>query len=143
MNLYFTHTHCFLFYTNILLLQNSSKYPESHPLSQCPFVELQVFFNKQFPLQWLLQSIPNVSFSQPVVKNINILYYKTYNNKFCKNIFIKTSHTSCLTESAGIVYVWFLSQSKWMTESCVSNSNIAFSITKVFFKVSNFKQKFT
>lgn len=84
MNLYFTHTHYFLFYTNILLLQNSSKYPESHPLSQCPLVELQVSFAIQFPLQWLLQPIPNFSFSQPVVKNINILYYKTYNNKFCK-----------------------------------------------------------
>lgn len=103
MNLYFTHTHYFLFYTNILLLQNSSKYPESHPLSQCPLVELQVFSNKQFPLQWLLQSVPNFPFLQPVVKNMNIFYYKTYNKPFSKNIFDKTSHTICLIERAGIV----------------------------------------
>lgn len=59
--------------TYLLLLQNASKYPEAHPLSQCPLVGLQVSFAIQFPLQWLLQSIPNFPRSQPVINNINIL----------------------------------------------------------------------
>lgn len=75
------HFHIILYYllTYLLLLQNASKYPEAHPLSQCPLVELQLSFAKQFPLQCLLQSIPNFPFSQPVVNNINILYNKTDN----------------------------------------------------------------
>lgn len=37
--------------THILLLQKASKYPEAHPLSQCPLIELQETLCKQFPLQ--------------------------------------------------------------------------------------------
>lgn len=57
--------------THILLLQKASKYPEAHPSSQCPLIELQETLCKQFPLQWLVQSGPNVPFSQPVVRNYN------------------------------------------------------------------------
>lgn len=35
----------------LLLLQKKSKYPEAHPLSQCPLVELQGTLLKQFSLQ--------------------------------------------------------------------------------------------
>lgn len=61
----------------LLLLQNTSKYPEAHPLSQCPLVELQDTLCKQFRLQLYLQSLPYIPFLQPVVINILRLNDKT------------------------------------------------------------------
>lgn len=75
--------------TYILLLQKGSTYPESHPLSQCPFVELQVALSKQFPLQWWLQSRPNVPFSQSEISNFKKTDFRkdTKKNLF-KNVFV-------------------------------------------------------
>lgn len=62
-------TATFIFYVNMHTFgTKTSRYPEAHPLSQCPLVELQETFFKQFPLQWLIQSVPNIPCSQPVVK---------------------------------------------------------------------------
>lgn len=77
----------------LLLLQKASKYPEAHPLSQCPLVELQGPLSKQCPLQCVLQPIPNISCSQPVVnKSIN---YKITNLKPVKIIsFVNQNKTT-------------------------------------------------
>lgn len=71
--------------TPLLLLQKGSSYPEAHPLSQCPVVELQGPLCRQCPLHLLLQPLPNVPISQPV-SNYN-KFYITYNKRLLKGNF--------------------------------------------------------
>lgn len=54
-------------------MQKGSPYPEAHPRSQRPVVELQGALCRQCPLHRLLQPLPNVPISQPVI-NYNTLY---------------------------------------------------------------------